>query len=262
MRGHQQANQAAHAASAAAHRDTRQVLIPSVQGAAQAYTDAQDQALEERDLGRHREARRHVDRAVRSSEQYALELAQAVQVYAASLAASNRAQERADLRALEAATGRLVGFAMARADQGLAQVRSDAAEQAAISRALTAQMVAVAEQQARDLVLGPDGVAVQLQGQLAQGDQATLQAALAGAGALVSTVAVAVDAIQRSACMQRCQTLGGLGAELEAIELVPLLLSLAQLARSPRQASQLIVQAVGDLAGKGRALFQAVSRGA
>jgi hypothetical protein len=68
---------------------------------------------------------------------------------------------------------------------------------------------------------------------LQRGDQATLNAALAGAGALVTTVAVAVDAIQRSPCMQRCNSLGSLGTALEAIDLAALLLLVAEAGRKP-----------------------------
>jgi hypothetical protein len=209
------------------------VLVPGLVAREQQRADVQDQALEARDVERARQVQTHADAVGQTVHDYADAVGAAVRAYALSLAVQNRQLELADLAALTAAVQQLVAATLARVEADLGQARADAAEQDAIVQAVLTQMVTVAEQEARDLVLGPDGAVVRLEGELQRGDQATLNAALAGAGALVTTVAVAVDAIQRSPCMQRCNSLGSLGTALEAIDLAALLLLVAEAGRKP-----------------------------
>jgi hypothetical protein len=227
LEGHTRAGGAAHAASAAVHRDTRHTLVPGLIAREQQRADVQDQALEARDVVRARQVQTHADQVGVTAQAYADQVGAAVRAYALALAVQNRQLELADLAALQAATAQLV-------TASLAQAGADAREGDAIALALMRALVATAEQEARDLVAGLSGVVAQvsLEDRLYAQQQAGLVGAAATAAIVV--VATAVDTINRSPCMQRCSTLGNLGAALEAIDLFALLALAVEAGLNPK----------------------------
>jgi hypothetical protein len=244
LEGHTQAGGAAHAASAAVHRDTRHTLVPGLIAREQQRADVQDQALEARDVERARQVQTHADQVGQTVHDYADAVGAAVRAYALSLAVQNRQLELADLAALQAATAQLVATS-------LAQAGADAREGDAIALALMQALVATAQREARDLVAGLTDVVAQVS--LEDRLYAQQQAGLVGAAATaaIAVVATAVDTINRSPCMQRCSTLGNLGAALEALDLGLILLLMAEVARDPRGTArtvQALAQGPLDLA--------------
>jgi hypothetical protein len=244
LEGHTRAGGAAHAASAAVHQDTRHTLVPGLIAREQQRADVQDQALEARDVVRARQVQTHADAVGQTVHDYADAVGAAVRAYALALAVQNRQQEQLDLAALQAATLQLV-------TASLAQAGADAREGDAIALALMRALVATAEREARDLVGGLRDVVAQVS--LDDRLYAQQQAGLVGAAATaaIAVVATAVDTINRSPCMQRCSTLGNLGAALEALDLGLILLLMAEVARDPRGTArtvQALAQGPLDLA--------------
>jgi hypothetical protein len=244
VEGHTRASGAAHQASLDAHVWTNTVLVPGLVAREQQRADVQDQALEARDVARARQVQTHADAVGQTVHDYADTVAAAVRAYALALAVGNRQLELADLASLRAATAQLVA---ATADQALADTR----EQARVVTALMTALVRTAEQEARDLVAGLSDVVAQVS--LDDRLYAQQQAGLVGAAATaaIALVATAVDTINRSPCMQRCSTLGNLGAALEALDLGLILLLMAEVARDPRGTArtvQALAQGPLDLA--------------
>lgn len=105
---------------------------------------------------------------------------------------------------------------------GVAQAQEFTAEAYKAAVDYAAAAAGVAENYARNLTLEAE-------------KRATLENArtLAWSAAAAGALAVAIEAIERSPCMQRCSTLGQLGAELETLDLLALVAFLTEAAKDP-----------------------------
>jgi hypothetical protein len=255
LRRYLEAQTGAHGRALAAIRRVRYDVIPRVQNALIVFTQERIAAVIAYTNAVVAQLNARMTALTAAQTAYTQAVAQQLQLQLAQ----TRAELLADDRAVIAYTQSLVAQAMLRADQEferavrLAQLEDQLVITYAQSlNAQTAQYARqlVANEQAQRLAQGAD-----LQRQIATTATAVITLVLPQ----IATLARRITSIEESPCQQKCETLGQLGGNIEALDLAALLAFIGYSAHDEHGAEQLAEQVISPIAKVARSAFRIVT---